>query len=112
MAQDVDCPAMLRLLAHRTRLEVVRALLDDGPLHVWEINERVAIEPTLLSHHLRALREAGLVDADRDGKAVLYRLADGLRARDGRSIDLACCVLRFPPGGGRAGGRAGARARP
>jgi DNA-binding transcriptional ArsR family regulator len=30
----------------------------------------------LVSHHLRALRAAGLVDSRRDGKMVLYRLTD------------------------------------
>lgn len=79
-------------------MDVVRALLDAGPLHVWEINERAGVEPTLLSHHLRVLREAGLVEADRDGKAVLYRLAEGVRAARGRGLDLHCCVLDFSKG--------------
>jgi len=30
----------------------------------------------LVSHHLRALRGAGLVDSRRDGKMVLYRLTE------------------------------------
>ena len=92
-----DCSDKLRLLANRTRMEVVEALLADGPLHVFEINERLNVEPTLLSHHMRLLREAGLVEAERDGKAVLYRLAPGVRAARGRGVDLDCCVLSFPP---------------
>jgi len=93
-----DCSEKLRLLANPTRMEVVETLLERGPLHVWEINERLDVEPTLLSHHLRLLREAGFVLAERDGKAVLYRLAPGVRAARGRGVDLDCCVLSFPRG--------------
>ena len=91
-----ECSDKLRLLANGTRMEVVEALLARGPLHVWEINEDLDVEPTLLSHHLRVLREAGLVQAERDGKTVLYRLAPGVRAAKGRGVDLSCCVLSFP----------------
>jgi len=91
-----DCSEKLRLLANPTRMEVVETLLAEGPLHVWAINERLNVEPTLLSHHLRVLREAGLVESERDGKAVLYRLAPGVRAAKGRGVDLDCCVLSFP----------------
>ena len=91
-----DCSERLRVLAHETRMEVVGALLERGPLHVWEINEELDVEPTLLSHHLRVLREAGLIEAERDGKALLYRLAPGVRTAKGRGVDLSCCVLNFP----------------
>jgi len=91
-----DCSEKLRLLANATRMEVLERLLADDPLHVWEINEGLDVEPTLLSHHLRVLREAGLIEAERDGKALLYRLAPGVRPAKGKGIDLECCVLNFP----------------
>ena len=93
-----NCADKLRLLANPTRMRVLRALLEAGPLHVWEINERASVEASLLSHHLRVLREAGLVEAERDGKAVLYRLARGAKPARGQGVDLSCCVLRFPEG--------------
>lgn len=91
-----DCSDKLRVLANPTRMEVIEALLEQGPLYVWQLLERLQVEPTLLSHHLRALREAGFLEAQRDGKALLYRLAPGIRTRRGRGVDLDCCVLRFP----------------
>ena len=81
------------MLADATRLSVVRELLE-GPRHVGELNELVRVEQSLLSHHLRVLREAGLVEGERDGKAVLYRLAPDI-SRDGNSINLGCCRLSF-----------------
>ncbi len=90
-----SCADLLKLLADPTRLAVLRQLLD-GPLHVGAINEPLGVEPSLLSHHLRVLREGGIVDSRRDGKAVLYSLAPRFRARRaGQAIDLGCCRLSF-----------------
>lgn len=90
-----DCSEKLRLLASSTRMDVIELLMAHEPLHVWEINEELEVEPTLLSHHLRVLREASLIEAERDGKALLYRLAPGVRPTTGRGINLECCVLNF-----------------
>jgi ArsR family transcriptional regulator len=86
---------MLKMLADDTRLAVVRQLLD-GPKHVGELNESLGLEQSLLSHHLKTLREAGLVVSERDGKSVLYSLAPELqRSTKGEAIDLGCCLLSF-----------------
>ncbi len=89
------CAAILKVLADDTRLAVLRQLLD-GPRHVGEINAELGLEQSLLSHHLRTLREAGLVIAERDGKAVLYSLEPRFRhSRHPDSLDLGCCRLSF-----------------
>ena len=91
------CASRLKLLSDRTRLGVMRLLLE-GPLHVGELQRRIEIEQTLLSHHLRVLRDAGLVVATRDGKAVLYAVApEVVIQRAGEAINLGCCVLSFDP---------------
>lgn len=86
-----------KLLGDETRLAVIQQLLA-GPRHVHEINAELHIDATLLSHHLRVLREAHLVCADREGKSVLYRLAPELRLAQRRNtIDFGCCQLSFKP---------------
>jgi ArsR family transcriptional regulator len=95
LVQASACASKLKSLADPTRLAVVEALMD-GPKHAGALQERLKVEQTLLSHHLQNLREANLVVAKRDGKAVLYRLAPGVAARRGESaIDLGCCMLSF-----------------
>lgn len=90
-----DCADRLKVLADETRLAVVRQLMD-GPKHVGEINEPLGLEQSRLSHHLKVLREAGLVHAERDGKAVLYRLAPEVSVKPaGQAINLGCCLLSF-----------------
>ncbi len=86
-----DCAQRLKVLSDPTRLAVVRRLMD-GPQSVGELNEPLGVEPTLLSHHLRVLREAGLVESRRVGKSVLYQLGPE-NARRRRALDLGCCEL-------------------
>lgn len=89
------CAELLKALGDETRLLVVKYLLE-APLHAGELQARIGVEQSLLSHHLRLLREAGIVESERDGKAVLYRLAGGVEAcRNGRTLDLGCCELTF-----------------
>ncbi len=93
--EDVSCARVLKVLADETRLAVVEQLLG-GPKHVGEINENLRVEQSLLSHHLRVLRDAGLVTSQRDGKRVLYALAKAIQGRrSGRAIDLGCCSISF-----------------
>lgn len=94
LANPPSCAGRLKALADETRLAVVRHLMK-RPSHVGEIQAALGIEQSLLSHHLRSLREAGLVEASRDGKAVLYRLAPGLEQRQDGVVDLGCCRLSF-----------------
>ncbi len=90
-----DCVNKLKVLADTTRLSVIKMLMD-GPRRVGELNDELEIDQSLLSHHLRILRDAELVITTRDGKAVLYDLAPGVEVagRDER-INLGCCYLSF-----------------
>ncbi len=94
------CAGQLRVLADDTRLRVISALMQ-GPLNVGEINRRTRVSQSLLSHHLRILRDARLVIARRRGKAVEYSLRPGAVVGRGRCcLDLGCCRLAFPAAGG------------
>ena len=91
------CADILRALGDATRLGVLQALLE-RPLHVSDLMEKLKVEQSLLSHHLKVLRDAGLVTATRDGKAVRYEVSPGIAAaKDGQCIDLKCCQVVFRP---------------
>ncbi len=93
----MSCATKLKVLADETRLSVLRVLLS-GPRHVGELTDQLGIQQSLMSHHLRVLRDAGLVESHRDGKAVLYQIASGVKPmRARKSLDLGCCRLVFPP---------------
>lgn len=91
-----SCADKLKVLADTTRLAVIEALMEK-PQYVNELMDRLRVEQSLLSHHLAQLREAGLVEGKRDGKAVRYQLATGVsRTTRGKAIELGCCQLSFP----------------
>lgn len=92
-----SCADKLKVLADATRLAVLEALLE-RPQYVGDLAAALDVEQTLLSHHLSVLREAGLVESERDGKSVLYRIAPGVEgATAGKAISLGCCRISFEP---------------
>ena len=67
---------LFRLLGDPTRLKIVVSCLR-APLAVSDIAERLGLSVSLVSHHLRLLKGARLVRAERQGKQVYYQ-ADAL----------------------------------
>jgi DNA-binding transcriptional ArsR family regulator len=64
-----------KVLGDDSRLRILQALAD-GERSVSEILERTRLAQTLASFHLRILREAGVLAAERRGPFIYYRLAD------------------------------------
>jgi ArsR family transcriptional regulator len=74
---------VFKMLADKSRLQIVLALARDGELHVSALCELLcdkdgepASQPAV-SHHLTLMRMVGLVDYNRVGKHNYYRLASG-----------------------------------
>ena len=65
-----------RALGDPTRLTIALALRDGGELCVCDLAWITERAENLVSHHLRALRAAGLADYRRDGKMALYSLTE------------------------------------
>ncbi|MCB9452613.1 MAG: winged helix-turn-helix transcriptional regulator [Anaerolineaceae bacterium] len=57
------------------RLQIMYAL-DEEPRHVTALAQALGIPQSSVSRHLTILRQRALVIAERDGAAVVYRLAD------------------------------------
>ncbi|CAD6510450.1 hypothetical protein LMG28727_00344 [Paraburkholderia kirstenboschensis] len=66
---------LFRLLGDPTRLRIVLACVDERRA-VGAIAEELNLSPSLVSHHLRLLRAARIVRAQRQGKQVFYLAAD------------------------------------
>jgi ArsR family transcriptional regulator, lead/cadmium/zinc/bismuth-responsive transcriptional repressor len=72
--------AAFRAFGDPTRLTVAIALRDGGELCVCDLSWIVERAENLVSHHVRALRAAGLADYRREGKMALYSLTERGRA--------------------------------
>jgi len=67
---------VLRLLGDPARAAIVD-LLSREQLCTCHLQEALGAKQTLVSHHLRALREGGLVEAEPCGRFTYYRLRPG-----------------------------------
>lgn len=73
----------LAALAHESRLEIFRRLVQRGPdgLAAGELAQALAVAPPTLSFHLAHLTRAGLIVSRRQGRSILYS-ADYAAMRD------------------------------
>jgi ArsR family transcriptional regulator, lead/cadmium/zinc/bismuth-responsive transcriptional repressor len=69
-----------KALSDPTRLTLAAALADTDELCVCDLAWVTGRAENLVSHHLRALRNAGLVGSRRDGKMVMYAVTDAGRS--------------------------------
>ncbi len=65
--------ALLKQLANASRLMVLCHLMS-GEKTVGELADKVGLSQSALSQHLSKLREAGLVESDKRGLMVYYRI--------------------------------------
>jgi ArsR family transcriptional regulator len=77
---------VLKTLASPRRLEILHVLAC-GPIEVGRLAEAIGATQPNVSQHLAMLRAAGIVEAERDGRAAHYRLADP-------EVMVACGVMR------------------
>lgn len=81
--------ALFRALGDETRLEIIGLLAAQGKeLCVCELESHFALSQPTISHHLRILREAGVVSAERRGTWVYYALDATLPARCASFLEL------------------------
>jgi ArsR family transcriptional regulator len=95
MADDLAHLATLfAALGHDARLSVVRELLRAHPagLLVGELQGRLGVPPSTLSHHLDTLRRVGIVETTREGTSLRQRISvSALREVHG-FLDRECCA--------------------
>jgi ArsR family transcriptional regulator len=73
--------ARFKALADPTRVKIVRRLACCDECCVCDLNDSFDLSQPTISHHLRVLRDAGLVEATRRGTWAYYRLVpDAVRA--------------------------------
>ena len=77
---------VLKTLASPRRLEIIHALAI-GPSEVGRLARAIGASQPNVSQHLAVLRSAGIVEAERSGREVRYRLADP-------DVIVACGLMR------------------
>jgi ArsR family transcriptional regulator len=84
---------LLAALADPIRLDIVRELAGSAEVCACDFTEGCGVSQPTVSHHLKVLREAGVVTSERRGSWVYYRIAPDLIDR------LATIARTLVPGG-------------
>lgn len=66
------CTSLLKSISHPTRMEILDILKDTEELCVCEIYERLDLEQSNVSQHLKILRDKGILSSRKDGLKVMY----------------------------------------
>jgi ArsR family transcriptional regulator, arsenate/arsenite/antimonite-responsive transcriptional repressor len=88
--EEIDATAALfKALADPTRVRLVHLLATtDGPVCVCDLTGPLGVRQPTVSHHLKKLREAGLVDREQRGTWAYYSLNHAALRRLAEVADL------------------------
>ncbi|HEV2251392.1 MAG TPA: metalloregulator ArsR/SmtB family transcription factor [Candidatus Limnocylindria bacterium] len=70
----MDDIRILQAIAEPTRLAIVRQLAAGGEVCACDFTDCCGVSQPTVSHHLKVLREAGVVSGERRGTWIYYRL--------------------------------------
>jgi ArsR family transcriptional regulator len=66
--------AISRALADPRRFEILQQIAANDSLLCGQLHAQDTISPATISHHLKELQEAGLVESERNGRQMCLRL--------------------------------------
>ena len=70
-----DLADLFKVFSDSTRIRILYTLID-GEKNVSDICDEIAMNQSAVSHQLKTLKASHLVKVRREGKAMLYSLAD------------------------------------
>ena len=89
------CIDQLKVLSDKSRFRILQ-LLSKKPMNASEILDSLTVSQTLLSHHLRILKIAELIEGEKKGQFIIYKLSSkNKRPKSANSLNLGCCEIRF-----------------
>jgi ArsR family transcriptional regulator, arsenate/arsenite/antimonite-responsive transcriptional repressor len=87
-AQAVSVAPMFKALGDPVRLRLMSIIAASGETCVCDLTGSFDVSGPTVSHHLRTLREAGLVDGERRGTWVYYRARSDALAQLGALLQI------------------------
>ncbi len=89
---------LLQAIAEPNRIRIIDCLRT-GSKNVTELAKLLTCEIVNISHHLGVLRQAGLVNDEKDGRFVIYTLHPGIFNNESPKatyMDLGWCRIEIP----------------
>lgn len=91
--EEENMAEVLRAVAHPSRIKILQ-ILGRNQKCVKDLEQLVNIKQSNLSQHLRILKDRGIVECERRGMEVCYRI------KNRKILDVIMCAKKFfTPGG-------------
>lgn len=78
---------LMRALAHPLRLKILSFIDKHGTIHVNKIYKTLDLEQSITSQHLRILRTANVLEAERDGKFIHYSINYAIVKKAAKAVE-------------------------
>jgi len=78
---------LMRALAHPLRLKILEFIDTNGNINVNKIYRTLDIEQSITSQHLKILKLAGVLNAEKEGKYVHYWIDYDVVARAEKAVN-------------------------
>ncbi len=89
------CISKLKVLSDKSRFQILQ-LLSKKSMNATEILGLLTISQTLLSHHLRILKTSGLIEGEKKGQFIIYKLSSKNKPpKAANTLNLGCCEIKF-----------------
>ena len=88
---------IIKAMAHPTRLFIVDELSRHGEHCVWELTQMVGVDMSTVSRHLAILKSAGIIEDEKRGSQVYYRVRIGCVSNFSRLCGIGDEVQREGP---------------
>ncbi len=89
-----DAVDLLKTISGSFRLEILCLLCHRGPMSVTEISQALNSEQSATSHQLAKLKSEHLLDSEKTGQIVMYKLAENQKAELTTKIIKDCGCIK------------------
>lgn len=86
--QFTEAAELLKTLGHPVRLCILKGILKTGGCNVTHMTECLNLPQSTISQHIQKLRSAGIIEGERKGLEITYRLVHEKAKQIIESIEL------------------------
>jgi DNA-binding transcriptional ArsR family regulator len=90
-----DASRLFQAIGEKSRLKIIKLCIDHE-CSVDELLDKTGLEKTLLSKHLKVLRDADILQSRRNGRQASYKVNRKIRSTKAlHTINLHCCEIKL-----------------
>ncbi len=88
IAKFTNAAELLKILGHPVRLCILKGILTTGGCNVTHMTECLNLPQSTISQHIQKLKSAGIIEGERKGLEITYKLVHDKARQIIESIEL------------------------